>query len=212
MASLAVDRERIRALEGRLADLEAEVESSRERAGALEAERAELRSELSSVRAHGDATIMRLQSELSAAREAQAEAAAQHDAAGTNGHVPADDLVLDDLPPRVSDAPGAPIDPDLDLDAETEAAHDPAPQPDLAPQPDPAPRHEPAAAEPEHEGDPVACTACDATGTCDKCSGRGKRFGMRCAECEGSGICTTCGGPGYVWPGEEAAPHDPRHY
>jgi hypothetical protein len=48
-------------------------------------------------------------------------------------------------------------------------------------------------------GDPVQCTACDATGLCPRCDGRGKRYGRRCTECDGRGHCTTCGGPGFRW-------------
>jgi hypothetical protein len=60
-------------------------------------------------------------------------------------------------------------------------------------------------AEPAPTGEPVACADCDATGSCRRCGGRGRRFGRRCAECSGSGTCSTCGGPGYIWVDEPVA-------
>jgi hypothetical protein len=159
----------------------------------------------------------------------------------TNGHAMIDpDLELDEPEPvasQRSDEPDIDLDepsPEDDEPVSPAAApvahHDTAEEPEAeseseraagavavveteAPQAEEEPKaSETGPLEGEPEGDPTPCVECDATGSCERCSGRGKRFGMRCPECEGSGVCTACGGPGYVWPGESQSPHDPRHY
>jgi hypothetical protein len=43
------------------------------------------------------------------------------------------------------------------------------------------------------------CTACHASGSCERCNGKGRRRGLRCSRCGGTGHCAACRGAGYVW-------------
>jgi hypothetical protein len=224
---LAVERERVRNLEDRVASLGRLLAEARQDAAANEAARLEARRALIRAQAERDATISRLRAELQAVEYARTSYSAR--------------TVLGDLasrPPapvessRDAESPTAPthddlqLDPDLELDLpdvdpsvdefvlDLELPPETPPEPQPAPAPEQAQRAEAATQvlEREPEGDPTPCAACDATGACARCAGRRRRFGMRCTECEGSGACVRCGGPGYVWPGEEVAPHDPHDY
>jgi hypothetical protein len=129
------------------------------------------------------------------------------------------DLTLDEEPGRTSTGRSATTAPEaIDLD-EDESSSEPA---DDAGEAKVAATEEPdaGAAKPEasspkvddaqvvndgdrkadSKGDPVPCQACDTTGQCSHCKGRGRRARFfRCGECGGSGRCSVCGGPGYVW-------------
>ena len=41
------------------------------------------------------------------------------------------------------------------------------------------------------------CSACKATGYCDRCAGYGEVNGYTCNDCYGDGKCVECGGRGY---------------
>jgi hypothetical protein len=122
-----------------------------------------------------------------------------------------DDLTLDDEPAVSRAAPAKPESIDLDDDdakpdepkspeaAETESSgrktEAATPQVDDAEVVDDDKRSKSSA-----KGDPVPCQACDTTGQCSHCNGKGRRARFfRCSECGGSGRCSVCGGPGYVW-------------
>ena len=51
---------------------------------------------------------------------------------------------------------------------------------------------------PEAPAGAMPCVACEATGTCPRCSGSGRRLARACRACAGSGGCKTCGGMGFV--------------
>lgn len=44
----------------------------------------------------------------------------------------------------------------------------------------------------------LPCGECDATGTCQRCGGRGRRGMRTCRACAGSGGCRTCAGMGWM--------------
>jgi hypothetical protein len=175
LAEFAVDREHMHVLEEKVKEMVGELKEAHEATEAAKEADAQGRSQLIDAKAAGDATISRLKAELQAARKVRG---------GGREEAVEEPRVEEPVIEEPVDLSESGDEPELAVEvAEPERPLDEDAQPAVT---------EPATGA-------VPCVACDATGSCHKCHGKGKKLGLRCSECDGSGLCAVCGGPGYVW-------------